>query len=298
MGRTGDASRYDRPHSEAPIWSLGSTDTDVNGNPYGIDLPGSASSFRLSRSLAELGGGRGLGVGYRAPYLEIRRRFAGAHARIRRSPRNAMVSTNSTRWILSRPGSPAFLYAAYDRAGMGIQPVPYNRTYRAWQFDAFAQDAFRATPRFTSELRHSIRPLRRSGECWSGQGLTCSRWGRVRASSSGSQGLHFQPIAAAISLYSIPRNGNWRPRFGFSYDLSAELGKPSCAASTAFSTTGHSTTLWQIVSINPQIAGVWSFIGPVSFASPRRSRKAKANVVIVFSQYHNCSSFNRTSAIR
>lgn len=285
-GRTGDASRYDRPHSEVPILELGVNGTAVNGNPYAIDLPGSASSF----------GYRDLSQNWEAvenlSWVSGRHTWKFGGGFLERTAESAFTEERDGIYQFDtldtfKAGFPQYLYAAYDRAGMGIQPVPYNRTYRAWQFDAFAQDAFRATPRLT--LSYGIRYDRFGAPANVGPAKDF-----LLALGPGSsfverlQGLHYQPIGSGNQPLFDTGNGNVSPRFGFSYDLGG-TGQTIVRGSYGIFYDRPFDNLWQIVSINRQIAGVWSFIGPVSSLSPALAESQ--GMLSPSSQYHNLQLF-------
>ena len=184
--------------------------------------------------------------------------------------------------------SPAYLYAAYDRTGVGIEPVPYNRSYQSWQFDVFAQDDFRATPRLT--FSYGIRYDRFGAPVNVGPAKDS-----LLALGPGSnfiqrlQGLNYQPITTGNEPLFNTDNGNVGPRFGVSYDAGG-TGQTIVRGSYGIFYDRPFDNLWQIVSLNSQIAGVWSFNGPVTALTPPLTVAAEGTL-LQSSQYHTPQLF-------
>ena len=286
IGRTGDASRYDRPHSEVPQLTIGTSVTDQNGDPYPIDLPGSASSF-----------------GYRdlSQNWEAVENLSWVHGRHTWKFGGGLLDHNTqSAFTEERDGSydfdtlqsfvnncPAYLYAAYDRTAVGTEPVPYNRSYRSWQFDVFAQDDFRATARLT--FSYGIRYDRFGAPVNVGPAKDS-----LLALGPGSsfiqrlQGLNYEPLTTGNQPLFNTGNGNIGPRFGFSYDLGG-TGQTIVRGSYGVFYDRPFDNLWQIVSLNSQIAGVWTFSGPVTSLTPPLAVAAEG--MPSSSQYHNPQLF-------
>ncbi len=288
VGRTGDGSRYDRPHSEVPVLQLEVSVTDPNGNAYPIDLPGSASSF----------GYRDLSQNWEAvenwSWVSGRHTWKFGGGLFERTTESAFTEERDGIYQFETlatfaAGTPAILAAAYDRAPPGIQPVPYNRTYRAWQFDAFAQDQFRVTPRLT--LSYGLRYDRFGAPENVGPAKDfLLALGPGAGFVARLQGVHYQPIGSGNQSLFNTDNGNLGPRFGFSYDIGG-TGQTMVRGSYGIFYDRPFDNLWQIVSINRQIAGVWSFTGPVSSLSTPLLAAENQGTLLSSSQYHNLQLF-------
>ncbi len=246
-GRTGDAYRYDRLHSEVPILESGASHLS-NGQYYPVHLPGSSSTFGYrdlsqnwevvddlswirGRHAFKFGGGL-LIRGTQSAFI------ADRDGLFQFIPNDSLdVSSNLNAFVESVP---TYLAFAIDAEGAGIQPVPYNRRYRYTQFDFFAQDAFRATPRLT--LSGGIR----YDHYGAPENVGPTKDVLLVPSSGASfperlENIHPQPIPSGNQPVFATDNHNLGARFGFAYSLSGGGGTVLRGA-TEFSMTAPSTT--------------------------------------------------------
>ena len=275
-GRSGDATRYDRPHSEVPQLAAYVSIPDSTGGsadcvPFSdtpcvpVALPGSASLF-----------------GYRdlSQNWELVENFSWVSGRhtwkfgggfFERTTESAFTEGQDGLFYFSSlsalvSATPSYLFAAYDRTAPCCQPVPYNRTYRFSQFDLFAQDALRVTPRLS--VNYGIR----YDYFGAPQNIGAAKDNLLALGPGANfvqrlQGLHFQPISAGNQALFDTDSGNLGARFGFSYALDRTAQTVLRGGYGIFYDRPFDN-LWQIVSSNRQRDGVWTFSGPLTLLSP------------------------------
>ncbi len=265
FGRTGDGSRYDRPHSEVPTFQIGDYYFDANGTANLIDLPGSASSF-----------------GYRdlSQNWELVENWSWTRGRhllkfgggwLQRSTQSAFTEERDGKYQFGGLSdfdnfSPVYLYAAYDRADTGIQSPQYNRAYRLRQLDAIVQDDFRVTPRLT--LNFGLRYDSFGAPVNTGPVKDALlTLGPGNSIVERLEGLHYAPPPSGNQPLFAADRGDIGPRFGFSYDWKGD-GAWVARGSYGVFYDRPFDNLWQIVSTNRQIYGAWTFQEPLASAAP------------------------------
>jgi hypothetical protein len=262
VGRTGSLASYDRPHAEAPRLTVNETVTGPDGVRYPVLLPGSQSTF-----------------GYRD---RSRNREAadnwtwvrGGH--IWKFGGGVMYRHNEPAFTADRDGdylylslagfaadTPYQLVAAHDGATKSLAPVPYGRQYRAWQANWFAQDSWRAGERLT--FHYGIRYDWFGGPVNTGpvkDRLIALGPGSTLAAQLGS--AHYLALPGGDQRLFDTGRGDWGVRAGVSYSR----GNTVLRASYGIFYDRPFDNLWQIVSINRQVADTWRFSHPVSVLSP------------------------------
>ena len=162
----------DRPYSEVPQFQLGVSYIDPNGNAYGISLPGSVSSF----------GYRDLSQNWEAvedwSWTSGRHLWKFGAGLLERTENSAFTEERDGLYQFFTlndfiTGTPAFLYAAYDRASACCQAAPYiAHSAGCGNLMYLPQDAFSRHFRMHSQLRGMrYDHFWRSTECRRGQGL-------------------------------------------------------------------------------------------------------------------------------
>jgi len=264
-GRTGDAGHYDRPHSEIPILNPGAS-VPSEGQDYPVSLPGSTSTFgyrnlgqnwELVDDLTWIHGRHSWKFGGGLLIRTTESAFlADRDGLFQYRPANSIdVTSNLNAFAASMPATVSF---AVDGQGTGIQPVPYNRDYRYTQFDFFAQDAFRVTPRLT--LNYGIRYDR--------FGAPLNTGSTKDVLLAPGAGANFSQSLETINTLTMPGgnqqlfatdNGNLGVRFGFAYALPG--GNTVLRGSYGIFYDRPYDNLWQMVSTNRQVYESWSVSG-------------------------------------
>ena len=281
IGRTGNAARYDRPHAEVPQLADGQARLADGPDSYAVTLPGSASSLSY-RSIA-----RNWEVVDNWGWSRGRHSFRFGGGALWRTVDSAFTADLGDYLFANLAGfaadSPVDLVVAYDRQAAGYRSVPYNRTYNYSQVDGFFQDAFRATARLTLSLglRYDFyRPPLNTGPAKESL-LQLGPGATFPARLSNAQ--YLQPTTGNQQLFDSDKR-DWAPRAGISYDLTGS-GRTVLRASYGIFYDRPFDNLWQIVSINRQIAGGWFFDGPVNFLAPPLSL-ANQGQLGLSSQFH------------
>jgi Carboxypeptidase regulatory-like domain/TonB-dependent Receptor Plug Domain len=270
-GRTGDAAHYDRLHSEIPILQSGA-DLQAGGQSYGVSLPGSLSSFAYRNLTANwepvdnvswIRGRHSWKFGGGVLARQIHSAFiADRDGLFQFFPDNPFdVASNLNAFAASTPFDVQF---AIDNQAAGVRPVPYDRQYRYTQFDVFAQDAFRVTPRLT--LNYGIRydhfgaPLNTGAtkDVLLAPGTGSSLPERLETIQVQAARGGGQPLFATDT-------GNVAPRAGFAYGL---RGNTVLRGSYGIFYDRPFDNLWQPISINHQIYQSWGVSGPIASYSP------------------------------
>ena len=256
IGFTGDSAKYDRPHSEVPQLGI-SGESALNGT-LGITLPASQSD---------------LGFRYVPRNWEVVDNWSRNQGRhFWKIGGGALGRTVNSAFIADRDGwytfddlnsfvqgTPDHVLVAYDRAAAGYNPVPYNRTYRYTDLDAFAQDTFRASGRlaFNYGLRYD----------YFGAPVNI---GAIKDTllQLAPGGVTFQtPTSGNEQLFKSDK-GDWAVRAGFSYDLTGRGGTLLRGSYGIFYDRPYDN-LWETVSLNRQVAWTWYFNGaPAAFLQP------------------------------
>ncbi len=254
-GRTGDSSRYDRPHSEVPELSLGDSATS---------LPGSASPF----------GYRDLSQNWEVvdnwSWVSGRHTWKFGAGLLERTTQSAFTEARDGLYDFDdlnafSAGEPTYLFAAYDRTVACCQPVPYNREYRFRQFDFFAQDSFRVTSRLTLNYGARYDHFGAPSNIGPAKDLLLAL-GTGANFIQRLQGLHYEAMPSGNQPLFNTDSGNAAARFGFSYDIK-NAGLVLRGSYGIFYDRPFDN-LWQVVSSNRQRDGAWTFNGPVSLLSP------------------------------
>ncbi len=291
-GRTGDAEHYDRPHSEIPILQSGASVLS-NGQYYPVSLPGSTSTFgyrnlgqnwELVDDLTWIHGRHSWKFGGGILVRTTESAFiADRDGLFQFIPANSIdVTKNLNAFAAATPETVSFAVDGNGGQGAGIQPVPYNRDYRYTQFDLFAQDAFRVTPRLT--LNYGIRYDRFGAPVNTG-----STKDVLLASGSGA---NFSQSLETINTLPLPTgnqqlfatdNGNLGARFGLAYALPG--GNTVLRGSYGIFYDRPYDNLWQMVSANRQVYESWSVSGQ-TIASYSPATAAALGQLQPLNEYH------------
>jgi outer membrane receptor protein involved in Fe transport len=292
-GRTGDAEHYDRPHSEIPILQSGAS-VFSNDQYYPVSLPGSTSTFgyrnlgqnwELVDDLSWIHGRHswkfGGGILIRTTESAFIADRDGLFQFIPPPDKSADVTTNLDAFAVSTPATVSF---AVDGSGQsaGIRPVPYNRDYRYTQFDLFAQDAFRVTPRLT--LSYGVRYDRFGAPVNTGSTkdvLLAPGAGADFAQSL--ETINTLPLPAGNQQLFATDNGNLGVRFGLAYAL--PRGNTVLRGSYGIFYDRPYDNLWQMVSANRQVYESWSLTGQ-TIASYSPLAAAAKGVLQPLNEYH------------
>ena len=253
-GRSGDSSRYDRPHPEVPQLSgIYATFDDIS---YPVSLPSSASDFgyRNLTSNWEVADNWSLLAGIH------HFRFGGGV--LSRGIESSFTADRDGSYTFGdmnsfRLNQPVSLLVAFDRATPGFEPVPYDRAYRYRQTDLFAQDAIRLTSRVSLSLGvrydHFGAPVNDGPVkdlIWQyGPGPTFP----LRAA-----GAYPGPLPTGDQRIFTVNGGGWANRTGVTYDLTGS-GTTMLRASYGIFYDRPFDNLWQSLPVNRQQAGGWSF---------------------------------------
>ncbi len=254
-GRTGDSSRFDRPHSETPVLS-GPTDPATGQSVY---LPGSRSTFGY-RDLTQ-----NWEVADNWSWLIGRHTVKLGGGAFWRGIQSAFTADRDGLYFFSNldsfaAGSPSFFDRAYDRTNP-FQPVPYNRTYRYLQTDFFIQDAFRVTSRLS--VSYGLRYDHLGAPVNTGAAKdSLIELGSGSTFPQRLAGASFAPLPSANQRVFSVRGGSWGPRLGITYDLTGN-GTTLLRASYGIFYDRPFDNLWQTVPINRQLYGQATIDGPM-----------------------------------
>ena len=278
FGRTGNAARYDRPHSEVPQLVV----YEGGAAGYSISLPASGSSLSY-RNIA-----RNWEIVDNWSWTRGKHSWKFGGGLLWRSVSSAFVAdageyafTDLAHFVADSPDN---LLVAYDRQGAGYSEVPYNRRYRYSNAYGFAQDAFKATTRLT--LNYGLRY-----EFFGAPVNTGTAKDSLLQLGSGASlperiaTAHFgAPPAGDQQLFASDKR-NWAVRAGLSYDLTGR-GRTLFRSSYGIFYDRPFDNLWQVVSINRQIPDTWYFEGPVNFLAPPLAVAGQGTKAFQSTQFH------------
>jgi hypothetical protein len=278
FGRSGNAARYDRFHSEVPQL------VDYENGPadYGISLPASGSSLSY-RNIARS--------------WEIVDNWSWTHGKHNWKFGGGLLSRNVDSAFVADAGeysfvdlahfvadSPDNLLVAYDRQGSGYSAVPYNRRYRYWNAYGFAQDAFKATTRLT--LNYGLRYEFFGAPVNTGPAKdSVLQLGAGASLPERIATAHFGALPAGDQQLFTSDKRNWAVRAGLSYDLTGR-GRTLFRSSYGIFYDRPFDNLWQTVTINRQIPERWYFDNPVNILAPPLAVIGQGTIAFESTGYH------------
>ena len=285
-GRTGSSAAYDRPHAEVPRLTVDQQVAGPDGKLYSPLLPGSQSTFGYqdhTRNYEALDnwtwvrGGHIWKFGSGMLYHHTEPLFT--------ADRDGDYQYHTLADVAS--GTPFQLVAAHDAMAPQLAPVPYQRQYRQWQADWFAQDSWRATERLS--LHYGIR------YDWFGGPVNTGSF-KDRLISLGTGATLADQLAGAYP--AAPPAGN-QPLFSTGPgDLGVRAGLSYGSGNTVFRASygvfydRPFDNLWQIVSINREAVDTWALTGLVNVLTPPLA-VAQSGVLESSSQYHTPLLFQK-----
>ncbi|HZL56196.1 MAG TPA: hypothetical protein VFC21_03900, partial [Bryobacteraceae bacterium] len=178
-------------------------------------------------------------------------------------------------------GLPEIYGIAINRLSPTPQPPDYNRAWRYTQSYFFAQDSFRVSPRFT--LNFGIRYERFGAPINTGPVkdvlLKLGNGGDFNSRLAAANLV--SPGSGNEQLYGAD-NGDWAPRFGFSWDV---FGKSKTLLRGGFGIFYDRPfdNLWQTASQNNilvpfySVSSVTNYLAPVASTLPLYANQAPAN---------------------
>jgi hypothetical protein len=281
-GKSGDASRYDRPHSEVP--QMSGIYERVNNTDYAVSLPSSATTFGF-RNIPD---NRELIDNW--SWLAGRHHFRFGGGFLWRRTDSAFTADRDGLYSFQNmdslaASSPNILQFAYDRTTNNFADVPYNRTYQYWQAHLFAQDAFRASSRLSINygLRYDYFGSPVNTGATKDSVLALGPGANVADRLANAMPL---PLPSGNQQLFSMSGGAWGPRAGISYDLTGS-GHTILRASYGIFYDRAFDNIWQTISLNRQRYDSWQLAGPIPFLSPVRDVLAQTGGTIQnLTEYH------------
>jgi hypothetical protein len=279
VGRTGSLASYDRPHAEVPRLRVDEELTAPDGTTDPVWLPGSQSTFgyrdrsrnwEAADNWTWVRGGHIWKAGGGLMYRHDEPAFTADRAGDYRYHSLAGFAADA----------PYQLIEAHDSTVKALAPVPNGREYREWQANWFAQDSWRASERLT--FHYGLRY-----DWFGGPVNTGSVKDRLIGLGPGPtlaeqlSGAHYLALPGGDKRLFDTGRGDWGVRAGVSYSR----GNTVLRASYGIFYDRPFDNLWQIVSINRQVADTWTFSQPVNVLSPPLEA-AQTGALQTSTQYH------------